>query len=318
MKCYARALLALTFPLCLLAFSSSHAADVDARRILNADKEPGNWLTVGRTYDEQRYSPLTKINTGNVGQLGLAWSYDLRRGPRAASRRRRSSSTASCTPARAWSNVVALDAKTGKQLWEYDPQVNGAIAGRACCDVVNRGVAAWKGKIYVGMLDGRLVALDAKTGKVVWQVQTTDPTKAYAITGAPRVVDGKVLIGNGGAEFGARGYISAYDAEIGKLIWRFYTVPGDPKKGFENKAMEMAAKTWNGEWWKQGGGGTVWDDIAYDPELKLLYFGIGNGVAWNRQYPQRGQGRQSVHRLDRRGARRHRRIRLALPGDAGR
>ncbi|MGE5146663.1 MAG: PQQ-dependent dehydrogenase, methanol/ethanol family, partial [Candidatus Eiseniibacteriota bacterium] len=290
MKCHARALLALMFPLCLMTVGGVKAADVDTQRILNADKDPGNWLTVGRTYSEQRYSPLTKINTGNVGQLGLAWYYDIKT---------RTARGLEATPlvvdgvmytSTAWSHVVALDARTGKQLWEYNPQVNGGLAGRACCDVVNRGVAAWEGKIFVGVLDGRLIALDAKSGKVVWQVQTTDPKKDYAITGAPRVVDGKVLIGNAGAEFNARGYISAYDADSGKLIWRFYTVPGDPKQGFENKAMEMAAKTWNGEWWKQGGGGTVWNDMAYDPELKLLYFGVGNGVAWNANLRSEGKG----------------------------
>ncbi|HVO14384.1 MAG TPA: PQQ-dependent dehydrogenase, methanol/ethanol family [Alphaproteobacteria bacterium] len=270
--------------------TTARAADVDARRILGADREPQNWLTVGRTYSEQRYSPLEKINTGNVGQLGLAWYYDIKM---------RTARGLEATPlvvdgvmytSTAWSHVVALDARTGKQLWEFNPQVNGAIAGRACCDVVNRGVAAWGGNIYVGVLDGRLIALDAKTGKVVWQVQTTDPKKDYAITGAPRVVDGKVLIGNGGAEYNARGYISAYDADNGKLIWRFYTVPGDPKLGFENKTMEMAAKTWSGEWWKQGGGGTVWNDMAYDPQLKLLYFGVGNGVTWNSEIRSEGKG----------------------------
>jgi quinohemoprotein ethanol dehydrogenase len=172
MKCHARALLALSFPLCLLTFGGLRAAEVDAQRILNADKEPGNWLTVGRTYNEQRFSPLTKINTGNVGQLDLAWSYDIKT---------RTARGLEATPlvidgvmytSTAWSHVVALDARTGKQLWEYNPQVNGAIAGRACCDVVNRGVAAWGDRVYVGVLDGRLVALDAKTGKVAWQVQT--------------------------------------------------------------------------------------------------------------------------------------------------
>src|SRR5262249_44229025 len=141
----------------------------------------------------------------------------------------------------------------------------------ACCDVVNRGVAAWGGNVYAGLLDGRLVALDAKTGKKVWEVQTTEPGKDRTITGAPRIIDGKVIIGFTGAEYDARGYVSAYDAKTGNMIWRFHTVPGDPRKGFESKAMEMAAKTWHGEWWKHGGGATVWDSMAYDPELKLLY-----------------------------------------------
>ena len=142
----------------------------------------------------------------------------------------------------------------------------GEWAVNACCDVVNRGVALWNGKVFVGSLDGRLIALDAATGRELWDVNTIDRTKPYTITGAPRVVKGKVLIGNGGAEFGVRGYISAYDAESGQLAWRFYTVPGDPAKGFENPILEKAAATWSGEWWTLGGGGTVWDSMAYDPD----------------------------------------------------
>ncbi|HEY2735806.1 MAG TPA: PQQ-dependent dehydrogenase, methanol/ethanol family, partial [Polyangiales bacterium] len=148
-------------------------------------------------------------------------------------------------------------------------------------DVVNRGLAAWKGRLYLGTLDGRLVAIDAATGKEVWSTVTVDQTKHYTITGAPRIIKGKVLIGNGGAEFGVRGYISAYDAESGKLAWRFYTVPGDPSQPFEAPILQQAASTWSGEWWKAGGGGTVWDSMAYDPELDLLYIGTGNGSPWN-------------------------------------
>ncbi len=184
----------------------------------------------------------------------------------------------------AWSKVVALDAVTGKLLWSYDPKVPPAWGVNACCDVVNRGVAAWKGKLFFGTLDGRLIALDAATGKAVWETLTIDPSLRYTITGAPRVIKGKVLIGNGGAEMGVRGYLSAYDADTGKLVWRFYTVPGDPSKPFENAALEKAAKTWSGEWWKNGGGGTVWDAMAYDPQLDLLYFGTGNADPWSRKY----------------------------------
>jgi quinohemoprotein ethanol dehydrogenase len=168
-----------------------------------------------------------------------------------------------------WSVVYALDAKTGRQLWKYDPQVARSYGARACCDVVNRGVAVYKGRVYVGALDGRLIALDAGDGKVVWQVTTVDQNQPYTITGAPRVVKGKVIIGNGGGEYGVRGYVSAYDAESGRQAWRFYTVPGDPSKPFESPALEKAAKTWTGQWWKMGGGGTVWDSLAYDPELDL-------------------------------------------------
>ncbi len=261
---------------------------VDATRIINADREPGNWLTTGRTYDEQRYSPLKQINASNVGRLGLSWYYDFptNRGMEA-------------TPlaidgvlyvSGSWSMVYAFNAASGALLWQYNPGVSKEKALQACCDVVNRGVAAWGGKIYVGTLDGRLVALDAVDGHVVWEVQTTPKDAAYSITGAPRVVKGNVIIGNGGAEYDVRGFVSAYDAETGKLNWRFYTVPGDPSQPFENPILEQAAKTWHGEWWKIGGGGTVWDSMAYDPDLDLLYIGVGNGAPWNRQIRSPGGG----------------------------
>jgi len=256
-------------------------ANVDESRMLHADREPGNWMSYGRTYNEQRFSPLKQINDQNVGQLGLAWHMDLEtpRGQEA-------------TPiivdgvmyfSTAWSKVFAVNASTGAKLWSYDPKVPPEWAVNACCDVVNRGVAVWRGKVFVGALDGRLIALDAATGKPAWETLTIDPKYRYTITGAPRVVQGRVLIGNGGAEMGVRGYVSAYDAETGKLAWRFYTVPGDPSKPFENAAMKEAAKTWSGEWWKLGGGGTVWDSIVYDPELDLIYIGTGNGTPWDRR-----------------------------------
>ncbi len=196
----------------------------------------------------------------------------------------------------AWSKVVALDAASGKALWTYDPQVPGATAIKACCDVVNRGVAVYRGKVYVGALDGRLIALDAATGKVVWSVATTDPKASYTITGAPRVVKGKVIIGNGGADiYQVRGYVSAYDAETGKLAWRFYTVPGDPAKGSDGAASdkvlaEKALPTWFGKWHEYGGGGTAWDSIVYDQELDQLYVGTGNGLPWNRRIRSDGKG----------------------------
>jgi quinohemoprotein ethanol dehydrogenase len=257
-------------------------ADVDAARMLDADRDSGNWMSYGRTYTEQRFSPLKQINDGNVGQLGFAWHYDLdtHRGQEA-------------TPivvdgvmyfSSAWSKAFALNAATGALLWEYDPKVPPEWAVNACCDVVNRGVAVWRGKVYFGTLDGRLIALDAASGKKIWETQSTDPTKRYTITGAPRVVKGKVLIGNGGAEMGVRGYVSAYDAESGKLSWRFFTVPGDPSKPAESPILAQAAKTWTGEYWKLGGGGTVWDAIVYDPELDLVFIGVGNGGPWSGKF----------------------------------
>jgi len=257
-------------------------ADLNEFRVLHADREPGNWMTYGRTYDEQRFSPLNQVNDHNVSSLGLAWHYDLDtdRGQEA-------------TPivvdgvmyfTSAWSKVFALNAATGELLWSYDPQVPGHWAINACCDVVNRGVAAWNGKIFVGTLDGRLIALDAANGRRVWETLTIDPDFRYTITGAPRVAKGKVIIGNGGGEFGVRGYVSAYDNETGKLIWRFYTVPGNPSQPFESPILAKAAPTWSGNWWKLGGGGTVWNAISYDPELDQLYIGTGNGTPWSEKF----------------------------------
>jgi len=263
-------------------------AAVDAERIIHADREPGNWMSHGRTYDEQRYSPLSAINEQNVSSLGLAWYFDL-------DSERGQEATPIVVDGRmyvstAWSMVKALDAATGELLWSYDPGVPRAKSLDACCDAVNRGVAVWGGRVYVGTLDGRLVALDAASGQVVWSVQTTDPEQRYTITGAPRVVKGRVIIGNGGAEMGVRGYVTAYDAETGAQAWRFYTVPGNPELGFESPALERAAETWTGEWWEFGGGGTVWDSMAYDPDLDLLYIGVGNGSPWNRHIRSPGGG----------------------------
>jgi quinohemoprotein ethanol dehydrogenase len=260
------------------------------RRASVAETDGRDWPSHGRTYSEQRYSPLTQINDGNVARLGLAWTQtlDYERG-------------VETTPivvdgvmyaTGPWSLVYAFAADTGKPLWKFDPQVDRERSIRACCGPVNRGVAVWQGKVYVGALDGRLIALDARDGKPVWSVQTfIDLTRSYTITGAPRVVKGKVLIGNGGAELGVRGYVSAYDAGSGKLKWRFFTVPGDPGKPFESPAMAMAAKTWSGDqWWTWGGGGTVWDAMSYDPELDLLYIGVGNGSPWSRNKRSPGGG----------------------------
>ncbi len=266
-------------------------AMLDHQRLVAAGSEQGNWLAHGRTYDEKRFSPLTQINDQNVQQLGLAWHYDTghNRGLEA-------------TPivingviysTGNWSVVYANDAKTGELLWQFDPQVDKSWAVHACCDVVNRGVAVWNGKVFVGTLDGRMVAIDAGTGEKVWETLTIDKQWPYTITGAPRVVKGKVIIGNGGAEYGVRGYITAYDTETGQQAWRFYTVPGNPAAGFENELMKKIADTWSGNWWEGGGGGTVWDSIAYDPELDLLYIGVGNAGPWNR-YLRNPEGKDNL------------------------
>ncbi|MEQ8804001.1 MAG: PQQ-binding-like beta-propeller repeat protein, partial [Haliea sp.] len=251
------------------AAAASAAADVE-------------WRQHGGDTAETRFSTLQDINSGNVSDLGLDWYFDYptHRGMEA-------------TPlvvdgviytTASWSMVFAHDARSGELLWFHDPKVPREWAVHLCCDVVNRGVAHADGKIISGTLDGRLIALDAASGKLLWETQTTDRSRPYSITGAPRIVKGRAIIGNGGGELGVRGYVSAYDLHSGELVWRFHTVPGNPEAGFENEAMETAAATWGGgPWWEIGGGGTVWDSMAYDPELDLLYIGVGNGAPWNRQ-----------------------------------
>ncbi|WP_298305668.1 PQQ-dependent dehydrogenase, methanol/ethanol family [uncultured Erythrobacter sp.] len=257
----------------------------------DGDGDNADWITHGRTYDEQRFSPLEKINAGNVGELGLAWFADMdtARGQEA-------------TPlvidgkmylTTAWSKVKAFDATTGEPLWDYDPQVPGETGVKVCCDVVNRGLAAWGNDLFLGSLDGRLISLDRDTGEVNWEVVTVDQDMAYSITGAPRIIDGKVIIGNGGAEFGVRGYIAAYDVDDGSELWRFYTVPDGTEGDDAPGHLKAAAETWNMEALAGsdaiGGGGTVWDSMAYDPDLNLLYFGVGNGSPWNRAYRSPGE-----------------------------
>ncbi len=259
---------------------------VDTSQIVQA--APQDWLSHGRDYSEQRHSPLSSVTLENVDQLGLAWSFDLgdSRGIEATPLVHDGVLYMTAT----WNVVYALDARTGKQKWRFDPQVDKSRAAYLCCDAVNRGAALWGDKVYTGTIDGRLIAINRETGKEVWSTLTIDLSQPYTITGAPRIIDGKVIIGNGGADFGVRGYVSAYDAETGDLVWRFYTVPGDPANGHESKALEHAASTWNGEWWKAGGGGTVWDAMAYDADEQLLYIGVGNGSPWNQAIRSPGGG----------------------------
>jgi PQQ-dependent dehydrogenase (methanol/ethanol family) len=264
---------------------------VDGREIENGSDD--DWLSYGRTYKEQRYSPLTDINETNAGELGFAWGYET--GTVRGMETTPIVADGIMFATGSWSHVYALDAKTGEEIWTYDPEVPGQWGRAACCDVVNRGVAVWDGRVYVGTLDGRLVALDAETGAPIWDINTIDRRWPYTITGAPRIIKGMVIIGNGGAEMGVRGYITAYDAKTGKQLWRFYTVPGNPDAPVESKAMEAAMETWSTggtdlKWWEVGGGGTVWDAMAYDPDLDLLYIGVGNGSPWVRWVRSPGGG----------------------------
>lgn len=259
------------------------AAKVDGAFISANASTTRDWPSHGLDYAETRFSRLRQIDTANVRELGLVWSYNLE-----------STRGVEATPlvvdgvmyvTASWSVVHAVDARTGKRLWSFDPKVDRALGYRGCCDVVNRGVALYQGKVFVAAYDGRLIALDAASGRKLWEQDTIiDRRYSYTITGAPRVFKGKVIIGNGGAEFGVRGYITAYDAATGAQQWRWFTVPGDPSKPFEDESMAAAAKTWDpsGKYWEAGGGGTAWDTLAFDPELNLMYVGTGNGAPWSR------------------------------------
>ena len=256
---------------------------IDQDRLQNRDA--AEWLTTGGNQNMQHYSPLDKINRENVKGLGYAWEYDastyIGNVPRGLEATPIVADGIMYTSG-AWGAVYALDAKTGKELWTYKPKVDPSYVRRSCCDVVNRGVAVWEGKVYVGTLDGFLVCLDAQDGKLLWSADTfTDRTKAYTITSPPQVAGSIVMIGNSGSEFGVRGYVTAYDLKTGEEKWRFFIVPGDPANKPESPEMEKAAKTWDPKsHWQSGGGGTVWGESAYDPELNLLYVGTGNAAPY--------------------------------------
>ena len=254
-------------------------------------KDPGDWLTAAGDWAEQRFSPLKQINDKTVGRLGLLWYADLDtyRGVEG-------------TPLvidgviyniSAWDVTTAYDGVTGRKLWTFDPKVPVSWARLTCCGPVSRGLAAWHGRLIMGTIDGRLISIDAKSGQPVWSVNTLEPGQPLSITGAPRIADGMVVIGNSGGDLGARGYISAYDADTGKFAWKFYIVPGDPSKkdgAASDSIMPTAAKTWSGQWWKVGGGGNDWDSIAYDPKLHLVYFGTGNGSPHPQRFRSPGGG----------------------------
>jgi quinohemoprotein ethanol dehydrogenase len=276
------------------AVAQPRAGNVTDERLRHADQDPGNWLTHGGSWQELRYSRLTNINAANVAALKPAWSaeFDTSRGQEA-------------TPlvvdgvmyvSTSWSKVYALDAATGRQIWFYDPKVPGPTGAHACCDVVNRGVAVYEGNVYIATLDGRLIALNAGSGKPVWTVRMFEyPSRRYSSTGAPRAARGKIFIGNAGADFGGRGFVSAYEARSGRRVWRFYTVPGDPAGKPDGAASDAvlqakALKTWSGDWLKYGGGGQVWNALVYDPDFNQIYMATGNGFPWNQNYRSNGGG----------------------------
>jgi len=249
-----------------------------------------DWLAYGRTHSEQRFSPLTDVNRDTISRLGVAWYMDLPNDVGLVS-----------TPLvvdgmlyfTGTMNVVrAVDATTGELIWEYDPDVAGHIGtDRQMGWVHNRGISFYKGRIFAASWDGRLFALDAKSGELIWSTRTFDADKPLYITGAPKAFKDKVLIGNGGTEVGpSRGFVTAFDAETGAEAWKFYIVPGNPADGFENEAMAMAAETWTGSWWEHGGGGNAWHGFTYDPEFNAVYIGTGNGSPWNRRIRSPGGG----------------------------
>ena len=268
---------------------------VDDNALKNAGKSGDEWISYGVTPGETRYVPLNLINATNVNRVGLAWSYEV--GPGGGGQE--------ATPLMwnntiygitNWSIVFAVDARTGKEKWRWDPEVNQAtVRSKLCCGVVNRGLAMYQGKIIVPVNDGRLEALDAESGKPVWEARVAYPQDQYTLTMAPRIAKGKVVIGVAGSEFPVRGFFAAYDANTGAFAWRFYTIPGDPSRPYENDAMKMAAKTWDPEGLKlAGGGGSVWDGMAYDPETNLLYVGTGNAGPWSETARKQSKGKDNL------------------------
>jgi len=261
------------------AASTTITNDVLRRTGTATDPLPGAWLSYGRDQDETRYSTLKQIDSTNAKRLGLAWSYVMGAG----------GGNQEGTPLMwnntlygitTWSVVFALDARTGKELWRWDPEVNSTTRSAICCGNVNRGIAIYNGMVIAPSIDGRLWALNAVTGKPVWETRIVYPQDQYTLTMAPRIANGKVIIGASGGDKPTRGQFSAVDAQTGQFLWRFYTVPGDPSQPYESEALRRAAKTWGGDFYKNGGGGAVWDGFAYDPETNLVYVGTGNAEPW--------------------------------------
>ncbi|MBV8902264.1 MAG: PQQ-dependent dehydrogenase, methanol/ethanol family [Acidobacteriia bacterium] len=282
----------------LRAQPSPKPVNVDSKVLRNAgvignDALPGSWLSYGRNQSETRFSTLKQINDTNAKRLGLAWTYVTGAG----------GGNQEGTPLvwnntlygiTTWSVVYALDPKTGKELWRWDPEINQtAVRPKICCGVVNRGIALYNGTIIAALNDGRLLALNALTGKPVWEARVAFPQDLYTLTMAPRIAGDKVIIGASGGDKWTRGFFSAFDAKTGHFAWKFYTVPGNPELPPENEAMRAALKTWSGDFWTKGGGGAVWDGFAYDPDANLVYVGTGNAEPWVQKF----RGGQNVDNL---------------------
>jgi quinohemoprotein ethanol dehydrogenase len=278
-----------------IAAQQPRAVDANILKAAGTANDPmaGSWLTYGLTQGETRFSPLKQIDTSNVGKLGLSWSYELGAG----------GGNQEATPLvwnntiygiTTWSVVFAVDAGNGKPLWRWDPEVNqSTVRGKMCCGVLNRGLALANGLLFAPVNDGRLVALDALTGKVKWEARVAYPQDWYSLTIAPRIAGNKVVVGVAGGDHPTRGFFDSYEIATGKRAWRFYTVPGDPSQGFEDEAQRAAAKTWGGDWWKMGGGGSVWDGMAYDSETNTVYAGTGNAEPW----PEKFRGAKGLDNL---------------------
>jgi PQQ-dependent dehydrogenase (methanol/ethanol family) len=268
---------------------------IDDAALRNAGKSGEEWLSYGLTPGETRYSPLNQINATNVSRLGLNWLYEV--GPGGGGQEATPlMSNGTLYGITNWSIVFAVDARTGKEKWRWDPEVNRpAVQPKVCCGIVNRGIAIYEGNIIAPVIDGRLVALNGETGKPVWETRVAYTQDNYSITMAPRIAKGKVIIGVSGAEYPVRGFFEAHDARTGQFAWRFYTVPGDPSKPFENEDMRKAAATWSTEGMKMGGGGTVWDGMAYDPDADLLYVGTGNAGPWPQDARKQGKDKENLY-----------------------
>jgi quinohemoprotein ethanol dehydrogenase len=268
---------------------------IDDVALKNAGKTGEEWLSYGLTPGETRYSPLKQIDTTNVSRLGLNWLYEI--GPGGGNQEGTLlMANGTLYGITNWSIVYAVDARTGKEKWRWDPEVNRpAVQPKVCCGVVNRGIAIYENNIIAPVIDGRLVALNVDTGKPAWEARVAYSQDSYTVTMAPRIAKGKVIIGVAGAEYPVRGYFEAHDAKTGQFLWRTYTVPGDPSKPPENEDMRRAAATWSTEGMKMGGGGTVWDGMSYDPDTNLLYVGTGNAGPWTQDARKQGKDKENLY-----------------------